>query len=311
MGDGLHRKVGGLEEVLGLAESLSGKPSTGSGSELLSETPPEGSFAHTHPSREIGEGLVVVEVCGEVLQDHCERITAIGTSTCEDGIGQDLRQDALALTGGDESASDGRGSSGAVVGAHKVQVDVQAGACPGAGDDVTVVEVEDAWFLDQVRVRRAEGLGMAPVRRGATPSEHVGGCGEGHPGTGRHDASTAGMSIMDGGNDFGIVLHPDWATPGEHHRVRRAKSVQTCGDADVVSFSATHTARVESAHHYLVATFARTRCFAGDAEDVLDLSQLRQTDPVADQDDHAVRPAVVGQRRHGERHGRIVSTGGR
>ena len=118
-----------------------------------------------------GQGL------GEVLEHPREQVVeVVVVAQVGERRLEVLRLAAVAVRGHDHAPGDRVGDLDAVLGAHQVQAQVDAGGRAGAGEDRAVLDVEHRRIDHDVRVARGEGVGEKPVRARAAPVEQTGRC---------------------------------------------------------------------------------------------------------------------------------------
>ncbi|GAA3848635.1 hypothetical protein GCM10022207_07820 [Streptomyces lannensis] len=167
----IDREIGRLQQLPGVFDALPGQPLAGADADLLAEAACEG--AHRH-------GLLLRHVAQlDGLVEAFERPGAGGGRGGQLRFRQRavdvLRLAAVAMGRYDRAAGNLVGDGGAVVAAHHVQAQVDAGRDTGRGQDVAVVDEQHIGVDPDPREEPLEVLGFGPVRGGGPAVEATGG----------------------------------------------------------------------------------------------------------------------------------------
>ncbi|GGI97388.1 hypothetical protein GCM10010121_004570 [Streptomyces brasiliensis] len=200
-GDVLHGQVAGLQEVPGPGDALLDDPAAGAETGLVAEAAGEGAPAHPGVFGEAGEGERFAEALqgpgagGGGARGAADRVRLLDV----------LRLAAVPERRDDAPAGHRVGQFAAVVNAHDVLADADAGGGSGRGEDAAVVHEQDVRVQVDLRMGAPEPVGHLPVSGGAAPVEEARG-GEDEGGRAdRDDARPGGIvvSILPvGSNDF-------------------------------------------------------------------------------------------------------------
>jgi hypothetical protein len=147
----------------------------------------------------------------------------------------ELELAALAAWGHDHMAGHLGGVCGAVVLAHDVQAQVDAGGGAGAGGDVAMVDEEHVRVDPDARELLGQGGGEAPVGGGGSAVQQAG-LGE-HEGAGAQpeDAGSPAMRRPKGVDHGGRCRRVKGLPAGNDDRVCHPGRRQVGGDSDVVA----------------------------------------------------------------------------
>ena len=102
------------------------------------EAPRERTGGQVDPSGELVDGELLLEVLGHPLEQRLDRVVVAGRHRQVD----ELRLATVAVRRHDHAPGDRVRHRAALVLAHDVQAEVDAGCGPGAGEDVAVLDVE-------------------------------------------------------------------------------------------------------------------------------------------------------------------------
>ncbi|GAA1673765.1 hypothetical protein GCM10009680_11780 [Streptomyces yatensis] len=214
--DPVHRQIAALQQLPGARDPLALQPSQRRRARGGVEAADQGARAGVGAAGEVGDGQRFVQPLGGPVQQRGERVV---------GALRQRRLDVLGLAAGpmggrDELPGQGVGRLGAVVLAHQMQTDVDAGRGARPGQHIAVVDVEHGRIEPYGRIALGEQRGVHPVGGRRTAVEKSG-RGEGERARAqRHDAGAAPMGLTQRGDQLlgGIAAHIGRGR--DDHRVR-------------------------------------------------------------------------------------------
>jgi len=155
--------------VQGAGDALAEQPLQGRGAGFGAEAAGEGAGGYAGVLGEAGQVeafMYAVEGPGAGRRQRC--LVGVGV---DDGPFDELGLTAVAVGRNDGPAGDGGGRGGAVVSTHDMQAQVESGGDSGAGQDVTVVDVEHVRADRHPRKALGELGGAVPVGGGRAAVE--------------------------------------------------------------------------------------------------------------------------------------------
>ncbi|MGX1494159.1 hypothetical protein RKD41_006418 [Streptomyces tendae] len=253
----------GLQEVAGARHPLLDQPAAGTEAHLVAEAAGEGAPAHPGVPGEVGQGERLVQA---LQRPGAGRGGARGPAL-GDRLLDVLCLAAVAEGRYDTAPGDRVGQFAAVVGAHDVQADVDAGRGAGRGEDAAVVDEQHVRVDLDPRVHPAERLGDLPVGGGPASVEETGG---GQDEGGRADRDDARVRANQGerAGELGGQLGGDVLRGhgGDDHGVGRGEDLRAVLHADGEVGVAAHRVAVHAAGQHLVAAVGGAEDPAGDAQ---------------------------------------------
>ncbi|GAA3802601.1 hypothetical protein GCM10022403_040860 [Streptomyces coacervatus] len=284
----VHREVGRLQQVPGPLHALLGEPLAGADADLLAEAAGEGADGH---------GLL----CGHVAQldrlvQPAQGPGARSPRGRQLGLGHRaldvLRLTAVAVRWYDGAAGDVVGDGRAVVAAHHVQAQVDAGGDAGRGQDVAVVDEQHVRVDVDLREEALQLVGLRPVRGGGSAVEVAGGGQDEHavadggePGAGADEGEGGGQFV---GEDALLEDGAELVRRRDDDRVGGGQGLRTVFDLDGEVGVGLHGARwPDRAGDNLVQV--PSPGVLGAPEDAVRDAQLKGEQAVEGEDDYAVR----------------------
>ncbi len=160
----LDARRGGLQQVARVVQALGQQPPGRRRARNRLEAPQEGPFAHAGPGRQRLDGVLARQIRAHLVQNGAQprRLVRDGHRTLNE-----LGLPAVAMRRHDQAARDGVGGLGPEVAADQVQAKVDACGAAGRGQHVALVDIEHVRLDLDGRMTRSEGVGVAPVGRGA------------------------------------------------------------------------------------------------------------------------------------------------
>jgi hypothetical protein len=159
-GNALDGVVRGFQQALGESDALLEEPVIGAGAQRGAEAAGEGARTHDGAGRHRFNGEVFVQVGGHPAQRGAEGVFFGDFDQRRFDI---LRLAAGALRGHDHAPGQGGGDGGSVVLAHDVQREVDGGSGSGGGEDLPVVDEQDAGINLDPGVTGCQFGGPAPM----------------------------------------------------------------------------------------------------------------------------------------------------
>ncbi|GGV97416.1 hypothetical protein GCM10010230_17740 [Streptomyces narbonensis] len=195
--DPVDGQAGGLQEVPGALDALLGEPLPGADPDLVAEAAGERPYAHRLLPGQVPQLDRLVEV-GERPRPGRGRGVRAGLGK---GPLDVLGLSAVPVRRYDGPSGDVVGDGRAVVAAHDVQAQVDAGGHARRGEDVAVVDEEHVGVDPHAGEEPLEVRGGGPVGGGRAPVEEPGG-GEHVPAGADGDEPGAGPDVREGGGEL-------------------------------------------------------------------------------------------------------------
>ncbi|GAA2482399.1 hypothetical protein GCM10010276_19490 [Streptomyces longisporus] len=288
LGHLVDRQVGRLQEVSGALHALLGEPLAWADAGLFAEAAGEGADRHGLLRGHVPELDRLVQAAqGPGAGGRRGRRLGLGDRALDV-----LRLAAVAVRGYDRAAGDLVGDGGAVVAAHHVQAQVDAGGDAGRGQDVAVVDEQYVRVDVDLREEALQLVGLRPVRgRGAAvqvagrgEDEHAGADG-GEPGAGPDVGESGGQLV---GEDALLEDRTEFVRRRDDDRVGGGQGLRAVLDLDGEVGVGLHRARwPDRAGHDLVQR--PPPGVLGASEDAVRDAQLEGEQSVEGEDDHTVR----------------------
>ena len=294
-GDLVDRQVGLLEQAAGLEHPLGEQPLQRRGPGLLAEAAGEGARADRGVAGHRGD----VERLGRAApapRGASARATPAGPRGRRTlgGPRDELGLAALAVRRRHHPAGDLGPDGGAEVGADHVQGEVEAGADPGRGHHIALVDVEHGGVdLDPREARRELGCerpvgGRPPAVEQARVGERKG------PGADRDRAGAAAVGAAQGLQRLSRRRVEDPPVGGDDDRVRGLEGGEVpLGDDREAAPRADCSARGRAGRELIERLPVGP---AGGREGVRGIGEVEGDDPVEAESDHAVHGRAVWQK---------------
>ncbi len=170
-GNALDRVVRAFQEALGEGDALLEEPVIGAGAQCGAEAAGEGARTHDGAGGHRFDAEVFVQMGGHPVKRGAEGVIFGGFDQRRFDV---LRLAASALRGHDHASGDGRGDGGSVVLAHDMQREVDGGGCAGGGEDLPVVDEQDAGIDLDPGVARCQVGSPAPMSGNAPTIQEAG-----------------------------------------------------------------------------------------------------------------------------------------
>ena len=275
----VDRQVTRFQQPLGQLDALLDQPLVGSGAGAGQELPGERPGAHRRAGGQILDGDRLVQMFLQPADGAGEEAGMVEHRHRRVDV---LSLAPLALGRDDELAGELGGDLGAVVLADHVQAQVDAGGAPGRGQDVALVNEQDAGIHRHPGMLACEQAAFCPVRGGAAAVEQPGG-GQGERARAqRHDPAAPCVRLPQHIEHRGRVRRGRDGRQHDH-RARGADLPGPVGRQDPESAVGGHRPPGEAAYEGAVPGNAANRGPLV-AEDVAGHPQLEHGDPVRDHD---------------------------
>ncbi|GGZ75893.1 hypothetical protein GCM10010344_48450 [Streptomyces bluensis] len=281
-------QVAGLQQVTGPLDALLGEPLTGADAGLLPEAAGEGPYRHGLPRGHVPQLDRLVQTA--------QRPGAGGGRGRRLRVGHRpfdvLRLPAVTVRRNDRAPGHLVGHRRAVVAAHHVQAQVDAGRDARGGQHVSVVDEQHIGVDLDPGEQPLQALGVGPVRGGGAAVEEAGGGEDVHAGADGGEPG-AGPDVREGGGQL-VGEHalledrPEFVRRRDDDRVRGGQRLGPVLDLDrEVGIGPHRAGRPDRAGHDLVQVPSRGVLRA--AEDPVRDAQLEGQQSVEGEDDDPVR----------------------
>jgi len=219
-----------LQEPLRRDHALPYQPARRRGAELRVEAPAEGPLAHPRATRQPAHRDRLPEVLQRPVQHWRDRRTALGG---RNGFRDELRLAPFPMGRDHQAPRDLVGDGSAVILAHHMHAQVEAGSAARGGQDLPLVDVQHVGHQLHPREALGERPRVAPVCRGTLAVEQTG--RREHEGARADGNQTrpAGVRPPQRGKDGRRDRLFEVVPPARHdHRARALERAEAMGDAE-------------------------------------------------------------------------------